>query len=39
MIDARSGGKHAVRRLKHAQILLASGAGNSDEAIASSVFG
>ena len=32
-----SGGKHAVRKLKRAQILLASDAGQSDEAIAASV--
>src|ERR1700721_1733979 len=32
-----SGGKHAVRKLKRAQILLATDAGVSDEAIASSV--
>jgi transposase len=32
-----SGGKHAVRRLKRAQILLAADAGVSDEAIATSV--
>ena len=32
-----SGGKHAARKLKRAQILLAAGAGISDEAIASSV--
>jgi hypothetical protein len=32
-----SGGKHAVRKLKRAQILLAADAGVSDEAIASSV--
>jgi transposase len=32
-----SGGKHAVRKLKRAQILLAADAGISDEAIASSV--
>jgi hypothetical protein len=32
-----SGGKHAVRKLKRAQILLAANAGVSDEAIASSV--
>ena len=32
-----SGGKHAVRKLKRAQILLAAEAGVSDEAIASSV--
>ena len=32
-----SGGNHAVRRLKRAQILLATDAGVSDEAIASSV--
>ena len=32
-----SGGKHAVRRLKRAQILLAADAGTSDEAIATSV--
>jgi transposase len=32
-----SGGKHAVRKLKRAQILLAADAGTSDEAIATSV--
>src|ERR1700719_1741749 len=32
-----SGGKHAVRKLKRAQILLAADAGASDEAIATSV--
>src|SRR5215471_16271640 len=32
-----SGGKHAVRRLKRAQILLAADAGASDEEIARSV--
>ena len=32
-----SGGKHAVRKLKRAQILLAADAGVGDEAIASSV--
>jgi transposase len=32
-----SGGKHAVRKLKRAQILLAANVGVSDEAIASSV--
>src|ERR1700689_4209946 len=32
-----SGGKHAVRRLKRAQILLAADAGISDAAIAGSV--
>jgi transposase len=32
-----SGGRHAVRRLKRAQILLAIDAGQSDEAIATSV--
>jgi hypothetical protein len=32
-----SGGKHPVRKLKRAQILLAANAGVSDEAIASSV--
>jgi hypothetical protein len=32
-----SGGKHAVRKLKRAQILLAADAGISDEAIAGSV--
>ena len=32
-----SGGKHAARKLKRAQILLAADAGASDEAIASSV--
>src|SRR3546814_19678840 len=32
-----SGGKHAVRKLKRAQILLAADAGTADEAIASSV--
>src|SRR3982750_1590503 len=32
-----SGGKHAVRKLKRAQILLASDAGQSDETIAASV--
>jgi hypothetical protein len=32
-----SGGKHAARRLKRAQILLAADAGISDEAIASSI--
>jgi transposase len=32
-----SGGKHAVRKLKRAQILLAADAGVSDEAIASTV--
>jgi len=32
-----SGGKHAVRKLKRAQILLASDAGQSDEAIAASI--
>jgi hypothetical protein len=32
-----SGGKHAVRKLKRAQILLAADAGISDAAIASSV--
>lgn len=32
-----SGGKQAVRKLKRAQILLAADAGNSDEAIATSV--
>jgi transposase len=32
-----SGGKHVVRKLKRAQILLAADAGVSDEAIASSI--
>jgi Homeodomain-like domain len=32
-----SGGKHAVRRLKRAQILLAADAGETDEAIAANV--
>jgi transposase len=32
-----SGGKHAARKLKRAQILLAAGAGTSDEDIATSV--
>jgi transposase len=32
-----SGGKHAARKLKRAQILLAADAGASDEAIASNV--
>jgi len=32
-----SGGKHAARKLKRAQILLAAGAGISDEAIARSI--
>jgi len=32
-----SGGKHAARKLKRAQILLAADAGISDEAIASSI--
>src|SRR5215470_7935152 len=32
-----SGGKHAARKLKRAQILLAADAGISDEAIANSV--
>jgi hypothetical protein len=32
-----SGGKHAARKLKRAQILLAADAGASDEAIARSV--
>src|SRR5215207_5064624 len=32
-----SGGKHSARKLKRAQILLASHAGQSDEAIAASV--
>jgi Winged helix-turn helix len=32
-----SGGKHAVRKLKRAQILLAADAGTSDQAIATSV--
>ncbi len=32
-----SGGRHAVRKRKRAQILLAADAGVSDEAIASSV--
>ena len=32
-----SGGKHAARKLKRAQILLAADAGASDEAIATSV--
>ena len=32
-----SGGKHSVRKLKRAQILLAADAGVSDEAIANSV--
>ena len=32
-----SGGTHAVRKLKRAQILLAADAGASDEAIATSV--
>ena len=32
-----SGGRHAARKLKRAQILLASDAGQSDEAIAASV--
>src|SRR3954454_10939748 len=32
-----SGGKHAVRKLKRAQILLAADAGASDEVIATSV--
>src|SRR3546814_7535028 len=32
-----SGGKHAVRKLKRAQILLAADAGTADETIASSV--
>jgi len=33
-----SGGKHPVRKLKRAQILLAADAGSSDEAIAASVM-
>lgn len=33
------GGKHAARRLKRAQILLAADAGETDEAIAANVFG
>jgi len=33
-----SGGKHSVRKLKRAQILLAADAGSSDEAIAASVM-
>jgi hypothetical protein len=32
-----SGGRHAARKLKRAQILLATDAGQSDEAIAASV--
>ncbi len=32
-----SGGKHSVRKLKRAQILLAADAGLSDEAIAAGV--
>lgn len=32
------GGKHAARKLKRAQILLAADAGESDEAIAANVF-
>ena len=32
-----SGGKHAVRKIKRAQILLAADAGVSDEAIADSI--
>ena len=32
-----SGGKHAARKLKRAQILLAADAGVSDEAIATNV--
>src|SRR5258706_12911941 len=34
-----SGGKHAARKLKRAQILLAAGAGASDEEITRSVGG
>jgi transposase len=37
LMSILSGGKHAVRKLKRAQILLAADAGVSDEAIASSV--
>ena len=37
LIALLSGGKHAVRRLKRAQILLAADGGASDEAIATSV--
>jgi hypothetical protein len=37
LMSMLSGGKHAVRKLKRAQILLAADAGVSDEAIASSV--
>ena len=37
LIALLSGGKHAARKLKRAQILLAADAGSSDEAIASSV--
>src|SRR6202162_2075086 len=37
LMSMLSGGKHAVRKLKRAQILLAANAGVSDEAIASSV--
>jgi hypothetical protein len=33
-----SGGKHAARKLKRAQVLLAADAGASDENIATSVF-
>jgi hypothetical protein len=34
-----SGGKHAARKLKRAQILLAADAGTSDEEIAATVGG
>ena len=37
LMSMLSGGKHAVRKLKRAQILLAADAGVSDEAIVSSV--
>jgi hypothetical protein len=37
LIALRAGGKHAARKLKRAQILLAADAGVSDEAIAKSV--
>jgi hypothetical protein len=33
-----SGGRHAVRKLKRAQILLAAAAGTGDETIAGSAF-
>ena len=37
LTELLSGGKHAARRLKRAQILLAADGGASDEAIATNV--